>query len=397
MTAEAVVAPGAVRRRSFRRLFALRLAFGTVCLLLAGGVVWSATHWSERRGVFDDIGYLRQAHLFQRFGFAGLNTDIKLDDDHFFRDAAAEIRHIAPSDPSAPAAFMHTFIPKTGVWVLQYPPGTGALLALFAEGHQAAGLYTSSTIIVLGVALILILRAASLPLLILSGLFGCLSVYFMNNPAKASYSVAPSLALCAVIGLLTPRLFSERGGRRLVVAGCVGLLLGIGVNLRIANVLLAVGFGAGCLLEMLRSRFESFKAETAMLIGAMAIGLSPTLVANAINAGSPFSTTYSAVDASPPDLTFRVALEYLRDVQGVLVGLSIACAWLLYARGNLKETRTAALVAAVNIVVNTAFFFTHTLYTPYYLMPGVMLSLWIVLASAVESQPGLPVARSASL
>jgi hypothetical protein len=65
-------------------------------------------------------------------------------------------------------------MPKTGAWVLQYPPGTGALLALFPEGHQAAGLYTSSTIIVLGVALIFILRAASLPLVILSGLFSIL-------------------------------------------------------------------------------------------------------------------------------------------------------------------------------------------------------------------------------
>jgi hypothetical protein len=363
------------------------------CLLLAGGVVWSATHWSERRGVFDDIGYLRQAHLFKRFGIAGLNTDIKLDDDHFFRDAAAEIRHIAWSDPDAPAAFMHTFMPKTGAWVLQYPPGTGALLTLFPEGHQAAGLYASSTIIVLGVALILILRAASLPLVILSGLFGCLSIYFMNNPAKASYSVAPTLALCAVMGLLTPRLFSESGGRRLAVAGCIGLLLGFGVNLRIANVLLAGGFGAGCLLEMLRSRFQSFKAETGLLIGAMAVALSPTLVANAINAGSPFSTTYSAIDARPPDFTFSAALEYFRDAQGVLLVLSIVCGWLLYAKGELASTRTAALAAIVNTVVNALFFFTHTLTTPYYLMPGLMLSLWIVLASAVDSQPRLPGAR----
>jgi hypothetical protein len=387
MTAETVAAPGAVRRRFSRQFFALRLAFGVICLLLAGGVVWSAAHWSERRGVFDDIGYLRQAHLFKRFGIAGLNTDIKLDDDHFFRDAAAEIRHIAWSDPSAPAAFMHTFIPKTGAWVLQYPPGTGALLALFPEGHQAAGLYTSSALIVLGVALILILRAASLPLVILSGLFGCLSIYFMNNPAKASYSVAPSFALCAVMGLLTPLLFSESGGRRLAVAGCIGLLLGFGVNLRIANVLLAGGFGAGCLFEMLRSRFQSFKAETGLLIGAMAVGVSPTLVANAINAGSPFSTTYGAADASPPDFTFSVVPEYFRELQGALLVLSSVCVWLLYTRGNLKDRGATAIVAAVNIITNSAFFFTHTLHTPYYLMPGVMLSLWIVLASAVIGRP----------
>lgn len=374
-----------IRRRCFRQLFGLRLAFGVLFLLLAGSVVWSAAHRSERRGVFDDIGYLRQAHLFKRFGIAGLNTDIKLDDDNFFRDAAADIRHIAWSDPSAPAAFMHTFVSRTGAWVLQYPPGTGALLALFPEGHQAAGLYTSSTIILLCVALILTHRAASLPLVILSGLFGCLSIYFMNNPAKASYSIAPSLALCAMIGLLTPMLFSESRGHRLLVAGCLGVLLGFGVNLRIANILLAGGFGMGCLLEMMRSRFQNFKAETGLLIGAMAVGLSPTLVANAINAGSPFSTTYGSADASPPDFTLRVVVEYLRDLQGALLGLSIVCAWLLFKSGTSHKTRTVAQVAAVNIAINVAFFFTHTLYTPYYLIPGVMLSLWIVLATAVDS------------
>jgi hypothetical protein len=185
----------------------------------------------------------------------------------------------------------------------------------------------------------------------------------MINPAKASYSVAPSLALCATMGLLTPFLFSESGARRLVVAGCIGLLLGFGVNLRIANVLLAGGFGMGCLLELQRSRFQGFKAETGLLIGAMAVGLSPTLIANVINAGGPFSTTYSAIDARPPDFTFSAALEYLRDAQGVLLVLSIVCGWQLYAKGGLASTstRTAALVAIANSVVNALFFFTHTL------------------------------------
>lgn len=359
---------------------------------MAGSVVWSAAHWSERRGVFDDIGYLRQAHLFRRFGIAGLNTDLNLDDDHFFRDAAADIRPLAWSDPNAPT-FTHTFIPKTGKWVLQYPPGTGALLALFPPGHQAAGLYTSATILVLIGVLILIFRVTSLRLLVLSGLFGCAAIYFMINPAKASYSVGPSLALCAVLGLLTPRLFSKTDGQRLAVAGCVGLLLGLSVNLRIANVLLAGGYGFGCLLVLLRSRFASFKAETVILVAAIIVGAGPTLAANFINAGSPFATTYGSADVRPPDFTFSAAMEYCRDIQGILFVLSITCAWLLYKRSNFVSARTAALSAIANSVVNALFFFTHTLYTPYYLMPGVMLSLWIVLTSAVESERQLGLQR----
>ena len=34
------------------------------------------SRWNESRGVYDDICYLRQAHLFQRFGLDGFDTDI---------------------------------------------------------------------------------------------------------------------------------------------------------------------------------------------------------------------------------------------------------------------------------------------------------------------------------
>ena len=184
-----VAAASSVDKRVLRRFFALKTAWAVLCLLIAGGVVWSASHWSERRGVFDDIAYLRQAHLFKRFGIAGLNTNIRLDDDHFFKNAAADIRHIAWSDPNAPAAFMHTFIPKTGAWVLQYPPGTGALLALFPNGYQAVGLYTSATLVILVAAVSLIFYAESLPLLVLSGLF------FWCGYRSILWSTLPRLAI----------------------------------------------------------------------------------------------------------------------------------------------------------------------------------------------------------
>ena len=53
--------------------------------------VWSMSRWSEARGVYDDICYLRQAHLFQRFGLDGLDTDISRDDDHYLASKLKEI------------------------------------------------------------------------------------------------------------------------------------------------------------------------------------------------------------------------------------------------------------------------------------------------------------------
>jgi hypothetical protein len=54
----------------------LKILCGLVCLLLLGSNVRSMSHWNEARGVYDDVCYLRQAHLFQRFGLGGFDTDI---------------------------------------------------------------------------------------------------------------------------------------------------------------------------------------------------------------------------------------------------------------------------------------------------------------------------------
>jgi hypothetical protein len=42
-----------------------------------------------------------------------------------------------------------------------------------------------------------------------------------------------------------------------------------------------------------------------------------------------------------------------------------------------------ALLSAVNLVVNLAFFLSHPLFTPYYTIPIAMLSLWSLSFAAV--------------
>jgi hypothetical protein len=111
---------------------------------------------------------------------------------------------------------------------------------------------------------------------------------------------------------------------------------------------------------------------------AYLVGLLPTLVSNAINAGSVLATTYSAVDATPPDFSFSVARQYYSDMQGALI-LLIAT-WSIVALAS-NTRKTAAAIVAVNIVVNLGFFLTHPISTAYYLMPLVLLSLWTLLFS----------------
>ena len=48
----------------------LKAVGGFLCFLVLASNVWSMSRWSEARGVYDDICYLRQAHLFQNSAFA---------------------------------------------------------------------------------------------------------------------------------------------------------------------------------------------------------------------------------------------------------------------------------------------------------------------------------------
>src|SRR5215469_7523963 len=135
----------------------LKIICGAVCSLLFAIQIWSMLQWNEARGVFDDICYLRQAHLFQRFGLAGFDTDISRDDDGYL---AAKLKEIDfPADKSPPC---HTPMLATNKLVIQYPPGTGMLLALFPQGHQAVSLFVSATTIVFGFALFGIFIARSM-------------------------------------------------------------------------------------------------------------------------------------------------------------------------------------------------------------------------------------------
>jgi len=357
----------------------LKVLCGFACFLILASNVWSMSRWSEARGVYDDVCYLRQAHLFQRFGLGGLDTDISRDDDRYLSAKLKEIGFPTWSDTAT--APCHTPMPATKKLVMQYPPGTGLVLALFPQGFQVIPLYVLATVIVFGFALLAISYARSRSSILLTTAFGCLAIYLMINPAKASYSVAPTMVVCALAGYLTARLFlaEQRQQHRLLLTGLVGLLIGLAVNFRLPNLFLSSGYFLFFFISFLLSR----KIETAlqaMVFGAaFLLGMVPALAANAINAGSPLSTTYGGVDVTPPDFSFSVIWSYVADMQFVLLVLAIAWTALIlrWRRGN--GIRQVALVTAGNLVVNLAFFLSHPVFTPYYTIPVAMLSLWSVL------------------
>ena len=222
------------------KLNRLKIIFGIVLVLVLASNVLSISRWSESRGVYDDICYLRQAHLFQRFGAGGLDTDLSKDDDHYLAQKLQAINFPGWNDPARVPC--HTLMPASNKYVLQYPPGTGFVLALFPSGYQVIPLYMLTSAAIFGFALLALIYASTFYAVIVAGTFGAAAIYLMINPTKASYSVAPTMIVCALAGFLTARLVANGSPHRLALIAAIGLLIGLSVNFRLPNLFLSAGY-----------------------------------------------------------------------------------------------------------------------------------------------------------
>jgi hypothetical protein len=354
----------------------------TICVLIVAIVfiseALSMARWTENRGVWDDFCYLRQAHLFQTLGFGGLDTDISRNTDHYIETKLKQ--------GGWPGSIVTCFDPKpaTGKTVMFYPPGTGFLLALFPEGNQVASLYMACTLIILLLAATCIALARSNALLATATVLGCLSVYWMINPAKASYSVAPTMVVCILAGFLTALLVASADNKaddkvRLLVCLALGFLLGLSCNLRIANALLATGYIAFFALRVMVKRNIGACREGAVFLIALAVGSVPTMIANTINGGEPFAKLYpgevsTLAISNLTELASRT-VAYLTDTQGVVMLASIGIAIYVFIAAP-GSPRQLAFLVAVGGSFNLLYFITHNGYNAYYLMPASMLSVW---------------------
>ncbi|WP_245477208.1 hypothetical protein [Bradyrhizobium guangzhouense] len=360
---------------------AVKILFSIVFLAMLASNITLISHWTESRGVYDDICYLRQAHLFQRFGWQGLDTSLARETDGYL---AAKLRSIGFPNWNEPTrAPCHTQTADGGKWVMTPPPGTGFVLALFPEGFQVVPLYVVANLFIAGFALYALWRAREKIALTLAALFGALAIYFMINPTKASYSMAPTMVVCALAGLFTARLFVDERPRRLLLIVAVGVLLGLSASFRIANVVLSAGyflfFGLSFLTRRSRETFMS-----GLVLGlAFLVGLLPVFAANFVNSGHPLVSAYGGQDTAPPSLDPAVLRAYLHDTQFPLMVIACLGTALLWRFAQHSGVRRLALLLAGNLALNLAFFATHPVFTQYYVIPILMLSLWTLLFAVV--------------
>jgi hypothetical protein len=359
----------------------LKAACGFVCFLILASNIWSMSHWTEARGVNDDFCYLRQAHLFQTLGLGGLNTDVSGDDDHYLATKIKEMKLPGWQDPLRPPC--HGLMPATKKLAIWYPPGTGFLLALFPQGHQVIPLFALATVAIFGFGLLAIAYATTTSSVLLTAVFADVVLYMMINPTKASYSMAPTMVVCALAGFLTASLFVRRRGNLLLTV-LTGLVLGLAVNFRVANLFLSAGYCLLFLAAFLRSRTVETFLQGGLFGAAILTGMAPTLAANMINAGSPLTSTYSGsgVDALPA-FDAGVLWSYLTDTQFPLLLLVAAWTVVILRWGRGSGIRLVAGITGMNLLVNLAFFLSHPDYTQYYTIPIAMLSLWSLLFASL--------------
>jgi hypothetical protein len=206
--------------------------------------------------------HLRQAHLFQRYGLSGFDTEVACDDDRYFVTLAREIGYAGWNNPSLYPC--HVPMKATGKTVIQYPPGTGLLLSLFPSGFQRVPLYAAANFAILAVALSATWFAITAQTIARSGGLGSLALYLMINPAKASFSIAPTMVVCTLAGYLVVAMFTARHRRsRMIATTMTGLLLGLSVSFRLPNLFLS----AGLLLWLSIEAFKTRKPVAVFFLG----------------------------------------------------------------------------------------------------------------------------------
>ena len=340
------------------------------------------TKFDNNRDGNDDVCYLRQAHLFRDRGWIrGLNTDS--DDGRYISGKFSELKI---SDRYSPFLRCERLLPDSGRVFLQYPFGTGFLLSLFPPFAQPNWLYVASTTVVFILVCSALLTSRSVAALIAVAVAGGGNLYMMVNPSKASYSIAPTMPICIVLGFMTVWTFAaDRAWKRIMFAGAAGLLLGVATDLRLSSSLLAFGFAAAFAVQFVyRRNWEHFLRPAAFALCCL-VALTPLIVSNILNGGSPFATGYRGDDTELPDLSLshlRTMLEwYGLHTHGLLLWSAVALlAIIIIKRGSLRLNGTNAIIGVCvsNLIFNMSFFLTHPILSQYYTIPPTILTIWTI-------------------
>jgi hypothetical protein len=407
------------KAHGLKHLFAQSLRY--VWLLLLGIALLVSAHSAYRRTLAveeypfgcDSFGYLQMAKEIRvaaarrelpRFSLDPPHTRLLID---FLR--WREVPFSSWFAMVAPHA--HHYFPRAGHVGVQYPPGTGLLLALFSEGEAVHGLNRVVIwLFIVAGALALIIAGRKQAWAAAGGVIFALEfgLEVLSRIGTSSFSINALLAplLLSLLFLFAALRLSTAAAkpRAAWMVSCLGgLFFGLAILVRLPTILLLPGLLL--LLIPLTGRAHSTGLAIAFGLGVLLGGVLPLLIHQQRLAGAWYLPTYSELDNSSPSLVVLKtnAPFYLSNGPGsqgnwALFVALIGFAGLAMFRGKgakiswgLGWGRLAWSTLAF-WGASTAYFLTHRITTDYYQIPATFGAVTLLMLGAftIDSFAGQP-------
>jgi hypothetical protein len=346
----------------------------------------------------DSFGYLRMAKQIRQGYAHGVWPEFKLESPQtrLLIDYMQQNNVAVPRWEEVVAPHAHHYFPQAGYVGVQYPPGTGLVLAMFPQGEAV---YHLNRIVVwvfilsgFGALAIATWKRAWVSIGLV-GLALTLGLMVMARLGALSFSmnaVLVPIVLMCLSSLLALR-FKAAGRDRLALlcALLAGLALGFATMIRLPSFLLSAGF-----LVLLWPGFRNFRIKSlpvAFALGATITGVIPVVINQHNVAGAWYLSTYASVDAAPPTLArlsenityFLWSGHASVDNWAVVAGFIGLIGFLMFylrrdpAQSNRLGLSWKQFVLAVVLLwlIPVCYFLTHRITGAHYMISSIFATL----------------------
>jgi hypothetical protein len=296
------------------------------------------------------------------------------------------------------APHAHHYFPKSGYVGVQYPPGTGLVLAMFPQGEAVYRLNRLVVVVFVAVGIVALIIAlhrsawTSTGLVVLALNVGLLMLARMDYWTYSINAVlVPALMTC-LFSLFALRFQNGYRDRlALLCAFVAGLFLGFAMLIRLPAFLMLPGFLVLLWPGLRNLRLTSL--PVLLVAGVVITGVIPVLINQQNVAGAWYLSTYASVDAAPPTLRSVPAnISYFLgnghasvDNWALLFAIvGFAGFLILHLRSKFTANRLGlswkrlALSALLLWLVPICYFLTHAVTGPHYMMTYVFASIAVL-------------------
>ena len=349
----------------------------------------------------DSFGYLRMAKEIRHGYEHGVWPEFKLESPQtrLLINFMQQNNVAVPRWDEVVAPHAHHYMPQSGYVGVQYPPGTGLVLAMFPQGEAVYRLNRIVVFIfiaagILSLALAVWKRAwVSIGLVMLALSIGFIVLGRLGALSFSMNAVLVPILLTTVFSLLAVWLQAiGRDRLALLCALLAGLSLGFATMIRLPSFLLSPGF-----LVLLWPGLRNFRIKSLPVVFALGVtvsGVIPVVINQHNVAGAWYASTYALVDAAPPTLArlgpnlsfFLGSGPASVDNWALVAGfIGLVGFLLLYVRRDAEQFERLGLswkrfVLAVVLlwVIPICYFLSHRVTGAHYMISSIFATLTLI-------------------